>query len=153
MESESGAFFEVQHRQVPGAVLLSVAGTLDAASAERMRGVLLAAIDAVSPGAPPRTRTEVAGERTGGPIIVDLTRVDFIDSEGVGALVGGFKHAIDRGVRLRFVVVHPLVQRVFQIVGLMHVFDVYPSLAEALASPSAPDREPAEPPRQKEEKG
>jgi anti-sigma B factor antagonist len=112
---------EVRRQQVPGATRLHVAGSIDAGNVESLRQALLAAIDDV-----------------GGTLILDLAEVDFIDSEGLGAIVGGFKHAIDWGVRLRFVVVHPLVRKLFEITGLTRVLDVYPSLADALAGRPAP---------------
>ena len=66
-------------------------------------------------------------------IVLDLSRVDFIDSSGIGAIVGVFKHLGRRGT---FAVagLTRSVERVFQLTRMDKVFRVYPSVDEALGS-------------------
>jgi anti-anti-sigma regulatory factor len=124
---------EVTRRQLPDVLHLRVAGVLDAATREAMRAYLLAAIDEQIGyrEADSRPRGSPASAPVGRTIVVDLAGVDFIDSEGLGVLIGAFKHALDEGVRLCFVVGQPHVQKIFEITGLTQILEVYPSLDEA----------------------
>lgn len=75
-----------------------------------------------------RTQTD------GGPdiVVLDLSRVDFIDSSGLGAIVAAMKHmGADR--KLALAGLTPTVQRVFQLTRMDTVFSVFPTLDGALA--------------------
>lgn len=73
-------------------------------------------------------------------LVVDLSRVRFLDSTGLGVLVGRLKLTRSRGGSLRLVAVEEKVLKVFGITGLDKVFEIYPTLDEALAASTA-DRE------------
>jgi anti-sigma B factor antagonist len=81
---------------------LYVEGEIDAGNAEILREAVVA-----------------AGMVTSGPIRLDLSGVEFMDSAGIGVLIDSFKVASD-GVA----VVHPSVpvQRILQLTGLYHRF-------------------------------
>jgi hypothetical protein len=66
-------------------------------------------------------------------VVVDLSRVSFIDSSGLGVLVGALKRVRERGA-LSLVCPEPRVRRVFEITGLTQVFPMYNGLEEAVAS-------------------
>lgn len=68
-------------------------------------------------------------------LIVDLSEVTFLDSTGLGVLVGRLKFARTRGGSLRLVGTSERVLRVFAITGLDKVFDIHPDLESALATP------------------
>jgi anti-sigma B factor antagonist len=75
-----------------------------------------------------RTQTD------GGPdlVVLDLSKVDFIDSSGLGAIVAAMKHmGSDRTLALAGLT--PTVQRVFQLTRMDSVFSVFPTLDGALA--------------------
>lgn len=67
-------------------------------------------------------------------LIVDLTGVRFLDSTGLGVLVGRLKLVRARGGSLRLVGARERVLKVFAITGLDKVFEIYGTLAEALAA-------------------
>jgi anti-sigma B factor antagonist len=73
-------------------------------------------------------------------LVVDLSRVRFLDSTGLGVLVGRLKLTRSRGGSLRLVATEEKVLKVFAITGLDKVFELYETLDEALAA-SAADRE------------
>jgi anti-sigma B factor antagonist len=68
-------------------------------------------------------------------IVVDLTRVDFMDSTGLGVLVGALKRAKERDGRLVLAGAHGTVQRVLGVTGLDRVFEMRATVEEATATP------------------
>jgi anti-sigma B factor antagonist len=68
----------------------------------------------------------------GGPIVVDLTAVTFIDSTGLGVLIGAQKHCDETERELRIVVTDPRIRKVFEITGLTDHFAMHDSLEPAL---------------------
>jgi anti-sigma B factor antagonist len=69
-------------------------------------------------------------------LVVDLNGVEFIDSTGLGALVGGLKEARAAGGRLDLVCSVDRVIKLLRITGLDDVFTIKPSVAEAVGSVS-----------------
>ena len=74
-----------------------------------------------------------ASERGSHRLIVDLTRVDFLDSTGLGALIGGQRRAKEFGGGVRLVAKEGQILRLLRITGLLKVFAVYPALEDAVA--------------------
>jgi anti-sigma B factor antagonist len=74
-----------------------------------------------------------ASERGSHRLIVDLTRVDFLDSTGLGALIGGQRRAKEFGGEVRLVAKEGQILRLLRITGLLKVFAVYPTLEEAVS--------------------
>lgn len=58
-------------------------------------------------------------------IVVDLSAIEFIDSAGVGVLVGLFKHARLKGGRARFCGLRPGVRTVLEIIRLDQIFEIF----------------------------
>jgi anti-sigma B factor antagonist len=58
-------------------------------------------------------------------VVVDLSGVQFLDSAGVGVLVGLFKHARGRGGRARFCGLTPGVRSVLELIQLDRIFEIY----------------------------
>ena len=66
-------------------------------------------------------------------LVVDLAAVDFVDSSGLGALIGGLKTARQAGGDLRIACATTQAQTVLALTSLDRVFRLYPSVGEALA--------------------
>ncbi len=83
----------------------------------------------------PALREELAAQQEAGPVdlVVDLTDVPFMDSTGLGVLVGALKRARTSGGDLRLVISQEKVLKVFRITALTQVFDIHATLEEALA--------------------
>ncbi|MFX0593463.1 STAS domain-containing protein [Melissospora conviva] len=99
--------------------VLAVGGEVDVYTAPRLRERLIELID--------------AGARK---VIVDLGGVDFLDSTGLGVLVGALKRL--RAVSGTFALVcdkEPLL-KIFRITALDQVFPLYRSVDEAIAADS-----------------
>jgi anti-sigma B factor antagonist len=67
-------------------------------------------------------------------LIADLSQVDFLDSTGLGVLVGGLKRLREAGGSLTLVIVAPRILRLFQITGLTKVLAIQPSAADAITA-------------------
>jgi anti-sigma B factor antagonist len=67
-------------------------------------------------------------------LIADLSRVDFLDSTGLGALVGGLRRLREAGGSLPLVISTPRILRIFQITGLTKAFDTRRSVADAITA-------------------
>lgn len=83
----------------------------------------------------PKLREALVGLVDGGrhKIIVNLEGVSFMDSTGLGTLVGGLKRVKEHDGSLALVCSSRPVMRVLTITGLNNVFQIHPSLDAALA--------------------
>ncbi len=64
-------------------------------------------------------------------VIVDLDRVGFIDSSGLGVLVSGLRRARERDGVVRIVCTRDNILKIFRITGLDKVFPIFADVAEA----------------------
>ena len=70
-------------------------------------------------------------------LVVDMGGVEFLDSTGLGVLVGGLKRVRSHEGTLRLVCSQEKILKVFRITGLTKVFPIHATLEEALAAESA----------------
>lgn len=96
--------------------LFGLGGSLDIATSPTLRAGLMEAAD--------RDKHE---------IVVDLTHLEFLDSTGLGALIGAHKRAAEHGGSVRLVAQEGQILRLLRITGLLDVFAVYPTIEAALA--------------------
>jgi anti-sigma B factor antagonist len=66
-------------------------------------------------------------------VIIDMTATTFCDGAGARAILRAYKRATDSGGELRLVVATAPVRRIFGLLGIDRVLDVYPSLKAARA--------------------
>lgn len=99
------------------ATLVDLEGEIDLHTAPELKAALL------DVGSSPSAR-----------VVLDLSGVSFIDSTGIGALVGALKKTREAGGQLAFVGAKSRVQRVFQIAGLWKALPFYDSRDAALAA-------------------
>ena len=64
-------------------------------------------------------------------VVVDLTEVDFMDSGGLSALVGGLKRARQRGGAVRVVATRDELAQLFHVTGVYKVLPLFDSILEA----------------------
>ena len=94
--------------------VIEVGGEIDVYTAPRLREAIVAAVEAG------HTR-----------LIIDVTRVDFLDSTGLGVLVGALKRVRGDGGSLDIVVTQERILKIFQITGLDKVFGLHTSVEAA----------------------
>ena len=107
-------------RTVSDHVVLEVGGEIDVYTAPKLRERLM----------------EIIGDGQL-HVVVDLSRVDFLDSTGLGVLVGAHRRLRARDGALELVCPHERLVKVFRIAGLENVLDIHPSVEEATAGGSA----------------
>lgn len=70
-------------------------------------------------------------------LIVDMADVTYISSRGLKALVSGWRKAQDRGGTFAICSVAPRVQSIVETIGFNQIFDIYPTLDDALNAVAA----------------
>jgi anti-sigma B factor antagonist len=104
-----------------GAVVLTVLGELDVATAPKLRQEIVRLVSEAE--GPPR-------------VVVDLAGVDFLDSTGLGVLLGGLKRIRGRDGSLVLCRAEPQVRRVFEVTRVIEIIPVHDDLDAALAAVS-----------------
>jgi anti-sigma B factor antagonist len=64
-------------------------------------------------------------------VIADMTATIFCDCAGARAIVRAYDRAADSGAELRVAITAPLVRRIFGLIGVDNLVDIYPSVAAA----------------------
>jgi anti-sigma B factor antagonist len=100
-----------------GAVVLDLEGEVDVYTAPLLRQEMLGQAD--------------SGNRN---LIVNLSQVEYLDSTGLGILIGGVKRLKELDGSLKLVGPSARILRIFDITGLNRIFDVYPTEEDAIAA-------------------
>ena len=105
------------HTRIEGGALIATPGSeIDHHSAERLRGQIDAAFDKSSCR----------------HIIFDFSGVQFMDSSGIGMIIGRYKNAEKRGGRLALAGMSADMGRLFQISGLAKIITQAATVEDAL---------------------
>lgn len=78
----------------------------------------------------------VQSEQWSGKILLDMSAVEFLDSSGLGAVVGAMKQ-IGANQTLELAQLTNTVEKVFRLTRMDSVFTIHPSVADGLAVPKA----------------
>ena len=108
--------FETSTRD--GWTVLAVDGEIDVATAGQLREQLNALVS--------------EGSRK---VVVDLNRVEFMDSTGLGVLVGAHKSLIEQEGVMRVVCTQPTILKVFDLTGLNAVIPLSDDFDSILSQP------------------
>jgi anti-sigma B factor antagonist len=110
----------VSANEAASQTIVEVRGDVDVHSAPQLRNRLTDVID--------------SGSKL---VIVDLSKLDFIDSTGLGALVAVRNHGSDTESTLRLVCASERLLKLFRITGLHEVFDIYANIPSAVETGTA----------------
>jgi len=105
---------EITTEQTDGICTMSLRGEVDVYTAPRLKESLVSQIESGC-----------------SRIIVDLEGVGFIDSSGLGVLVGGLRRAKEQDGAIRLVCTRDNILKIFRITGLDKVFAIFGDAAEA----------------------
>jgi anti-sigma B factor antagonist len=100
-----------------GRTVVEVAGEIDVYTAPKLREQLADLVD--------------AGRND---IVVDMRGVEFLDSTGLGVLVGGLKRIRQNDGSMQLVCTQERILKIFRITGLTKVFPIHESVAAAVAA-------------------
>ena len=105
------------HHAQDGIEVIDVQGEIDMYTAPRLRELL---IDLVSKG-----RYQ---------LVVNLDKVGFLDSTGLGVLVGGLKRVRAHDGSLDLVCTQQRILKILKVTGLTEVFGIYETVDQAIAA-------------------
>ena len=105
------------HYSKDGTEVVNVVGEIDISTAPRLRELL---IDLVGKGSC--------------QLVVNLEEVGFLDSTGLGVLVGGLKRVRPHDGSLDLVCTQERILKIFRITGLTKVFGIYETVDQAIAA-------------------
>ena len=105
------------HHAQDGIEVIDVQGEIDIYTAPRLRELL---IDLVSQGSY--------------QLVVNLDKVGFLDSTGLGVLVGGLRRVRAHDGSLDLVCTQQRILKIFRITGLTEVFGIYQTVDQAIAA-------------------
>ncbi len=105
------------HHAKDGIEVIDIRGEIDMYTAPRLRELL---IDLVSKGSY--------------QLAVNLEKVGFLDSTGLGVLVGGLKRVRVHDGSLDLVCTQQRILKIFRITGLTEVFGIYETADQAIAA-------------------
>jgi anti-sigma B factor antagonist len=64
-------------------------------------------------------------------LVINLEKVRYIDSTGLGVLIGGLKRVREHGGSVSLVCTNPQIRKIFDITGLVKIFGIFDSEAAA----------------------
>src|SRR3984957_1224745 len=105
----------------PDYTVVAVGGEIDVYSAPKLREKLINLVESGSYH-----------------LIIDMEAVEFLDSTGLGVLVGGLKRVRAHDGWIDLVCTQGRILRIFRITGLSRVFSIYETVPEAVAAHAEP---------------
>jgi anti-sigma B factor antagonist len=113
----------VSARRYASAVVLQVSGRLDQDTCDAFRGDLMKHVETAS--------------LDGGGIVLDLSQMEYVSSAGLRCFMLASRQAKARQARIFVSALQPMVKEIFDISHFNLVFQVFPTVREALAAVSA----------------
>ncbi|MEO5676914.1 MAG: STAS domain-containing protein [Usitatibacter sp.] len=112
----------VSSRHFANAIAVHVAGRLDQDTCEAFRGQLMGFVDAAG--------------RNGGAIVLDLSALEYVSSAGLRCFMLASRQAKAQHGRIFVAALQPMVSEIFEISHFNLVFQVFPTLGDAMAAVS-----------------
>lgn len=109
--------FTLDHDPVGSSQLIVAGGEMDIAATDELSAIFVMA---------------TAGPQ--GSVVLDLTRVDFIDSTALGTILRAAQQLADAGKRLHVVAIEGPVRRLLEITGAAQRFTVHLTREDAIAA-------------------
>ena len=105
---------DIQSETEDGICLVTLEGEVDVYTAPRLKEALIEQIESGCVN-----------------VLVNMEGVGFIDSSGLGVLVGGLRRAKERSGTIRLVCTRENILKIFRITGLDKVFPIFSTTEEA----------------------
>ena len=111
----------VSARRYASAVVLQVSGRLDQDTCEAFRGDLMKHVETAAQG---------------GGIVLDLSQMEYVSSAGLRCFMLASRQAKSQQARVFVAALQPMVKEIFDISHFNLVFQVFPTVRDALATVS-----------------
>ena len=113
----------VTSRRFANAVVVHVAGRLDQDTCEAFRGEIIGLVE--------------SSAREGGAVVLDLSALEYVSSAGLRCFMLASRQAKAQHGRIVVAALQPMVSEIFTISHFNLVFQVFPTVLEALGAVSA----------------
>jgi len=117
MALEDFVDLKLDHHTKDGIEIVDVEGEIDVYTAPRLRELLIELVNS-----------------SHFQLVVNMEKVEFLDSTGLGVLVGGLKRVRAHDGSLDLVCTQERILKIFRITGLTKVFGIHDSVDEAIAA-------------------
>ena len=107
---------KIESKEVDGIGVIVLEGEVDVYTAPKLKSRLIDLVD--------------EGKYN---IVIDLQKVEFMDSSGLGVLVGGLKRVKSHQGSIALVCTQDNILKIFRITGLVKVFPIFSSEEEAVS--------------------
>ena len=104
----------LETREAGDRTVVAVGGEIDVYTAPKLRDKITELVN--------------SGHHT---LVIDMEKVEFLDSTGLGVLVGGLKRVRAHDGSLELVCTQERILKIFRITGLTKVFGIHDSIEEA----------------------
>jgi len=109
--------FKISERTLEaGQIVLDISGEVDVLTAPLLKDAIIGQV------------TKGASQ-----IIINLEAVDYLDSTGLGTLIGGLKRTREAKTRLSIAGMNSRIRRLFDITGIDKIFVIHDTVADAVA--------------------
>ena len=108
---------KVESERHDGVIIITVEGEIDVYNSWNFKEVLLMAT---------HKRFKV--------MVVNMRKVSFIDSTGLGVLVSSLKNVRSYGGKIKLVIINDDINKIFQVTSLDTLFEIYPTIEKTLES-------------------
>jgi anti-sigma B factor antagonist len=113
----------VTSRRFANAVVVHVAGRLDQDTCEAFRSEMMALVEEAARG--------------GGAVVLDLSALEYVSSAGLRCFMLASRQAKAQHGRIFVAALQPMVSEIFEISHFNLIFQVFPTVREALGAVSA----------------
>lgn len=114
---------KVSARRYATAVVLQVSGRLDQDTCDAFKGELSRDLDDAA--------------KAGGGVVIDLSQMEYVSSAGLRCFMLAARQARDLHIKVFVAALQPMVAEIFEISRFNLVFQVFPTVREALGAVSA----------------
>jgi anti-anti-sigma factor len=114
---------KVTSRRFGTAAVLHVSGRLDQDTCEAFRGELMKEVEAAT--------------RVGGGVVLDLSALEYVSSAGLRCFMLASRQAKQSRMKIFVAALQPMVREIFEISHFNLIFQVFPTVREAVGAVSA----------------
>lgn len=106
----------LETQMIKDSLVVKIKGELDLLTAETFRNLVERALS----------------QENAQNLILDMEQLDFIDSSGLGVILGRYRRIREQGGNMAIVGVKPHVKRILELAGIMGIVKVYQQTEQAL---------------------